>query len=54
MGALLIGFASNILRKVLGPQVDGLYYVPVALDAAFWSVVTLLLRRIGRKEPSEG
>ena len=53
--ALLIGFASNILRQGLDPQEDGLYYVPVALGAAFWSVVvTLLLRRIGCKEPPEG
>jgi hypothetical protein len=53
--ALFTGFLANILRGGFGPQVDGLYYVPVVLIAAFWSViVTLLLRRVGRKEPSEG
>ena len=52
--ALLTGFLANIIRKGIGPQVDGLYYVPVAIVAAFWSVVvTLLLRYVGRKEPSE-
>jgi hypothetical protein len=49
--ALLTGFIANLVRKGLGPQVDGLYYVPVAIIALFWSViVTLLLRRVGRKE----
>ncbi|MGO8949109.1 MAG: hypothetical protein ACLQUY_15975 [Ktedonobacterales bacterium] len=51
--ALLTGFIANIIRKGEGPQVDGLYYAPVAVIAAFWSViVTLLLRYVGRKEPS--
>jgi hypothetical protein len=49
--ALLTGFVVNLVRKGLGPQVDGLYYVPVAIIALFWSVIaTLLLRRVGRKE----
>jgi hypothetical protein len=52
--AALTGFLANVVRHGLGPQVDGLYYVPVAIVAAFWSVVaTVLLRRLGRKEPSE-
>ena len=52
--ALGIGLLANILKGGLGPQVDGLSIVPVAIIAAFWSViVTLLLRRVGRKEPSE-
>jgi hypothetical protein len=51
--ALLTGFVGNILKKGIGPQVDGLYYITVSIIAAVWSVVvTVLLRRIGRKEPS--
>ena len=51
--AVLTGFVGNILKKGIGPQVDGLAYITVAIIAAVWSViVTILLRRIGRKEPS--
>ena len=32
--ALLTGFIANIIRKGEGPQVDGLYYAPVAVIAA--------------------
>jgi hypothetical protein len=52
--AAVTGFLANVIRNGLGPQVDGLYYVPVAIIAAFWSVIAaLLIRRVGRKEPSE-
>jgi len=52
--AALTGFLANVIRNGLGPQVDGLYYVPVGIIAAFWSVAaTVLLRKLGRKEPSE-
>jgi hypothetical protein len=58
--ALLSGLIANLLRtglgpKGIGPQVGGLYFVPVALVAAFWSVVVLLLlRKVGRKKQSQG
>jgi hypothetical protein len=32
--AVLTGFVANIIRKGLGPQMDGLYVVPVAIIAA--------------------
>jgi hypothetical protein len=52
--AAITGFLANVIRHGLGPQVDGLYYIPVAIIAAFWSVIgALLLRKVGRKEPSE-
>jgi hypothetical protein len=52
--AALTGYLANVIRQGMGPQVDGLYVIPVAIIAAFWSVVaTALLRWVGRKKPSE-
>jgi hypothetical protein len=51
----LVAFGTALIGNALkpyGPSWGGLYYTTAILIAAVWSViVTLLLRKVGRKEP---
>lgn len=55
IGIVVLGaeFLGNIL-KPYGPQWQGVYVGTVVIIGAIWTVLlTLALRRLGRKEPQE-